>query len=413
MIGAPSQIDLFDYKPLLHKMHGKDLPPGILGDRIPSTSATQVTLPLVKSLTDFHQHGQSGMWMSDLLPYMSQVTDDLCMIRTMHTESVQHEPAQLFTHTGSEIPGRPTFGSWVSYGLGSTNENLPSFIVLMTKGREGGFNRLYSSGFLPSDNEGVQFRSGKNPVLHLTNPPGVDETMRRDQLDHLEQLQSESHDQWNDPAIKAKMAQYEMAYRMQTSVPEVMNVEGEPDHIYEMYGENSRKPGTFAANCLLARRLAERDVRFIQLYHGGWDHHANLPKQIRKRCKEVDQGSAALIKDLKQRGLLEDTLIVWGGEFGRTSFSQGELTNDNFGRDHHSDAFTVLLAGGGVKPGLTYGATDEFGCHITENPVHVHDLNATLLHSLGLDHKRLTYKFKGRRFRLTDVEGNVVKDILA
>ena len=278
---------------------------------------------------------------------------------------------------------------------------------------KGGFTRLYSSGFLPSDNEGVQFRSGKNPVLHLTNPPGVSDTIRRNQLDHLDALQEDSYDQWNDPAIKSKMAQYEMAYRMQTSVPEVMDVEGEPDHIYEMYGEDSRKPGSFAANCLLARRLVERDVRFVQLYHGGWDHHAYLPSQLKKRCKEVDQGSAALIKDLKQRGLLEDTLVIWGGEFGRTSFSQGELKKESFGRDHHSDAFTMLMAGGGVKPGLTYGKTDEFGCRIVENPVHVHDLNATLLHTLGIDHERLTYKFQGRRFRLTDVEGRVVNDLFA
>lgn len=412
MIGAPSQVDLFDYKPLLEKMHGEDLPAGVLGDRIPSTSATQATLPLVKSLGKFSQHGQSGMWMSDLLPHMSQLSDDICMIRSMHTESVQHEPGQLFTHTGSEIPGRPSFGSWVSYGLGSSNENLPAYICLMTKGKEG-FTRLLSSGFLPSEHEGVQFRSGKDPVLYLSNPPGVDDTLRRHQLDHLNDLQDINHEQWNDPMIKSKMAQYEMAFRMQTSVPEVMNVENEPDYIYEMYGEDSRTPGTFAANCLLARRLVERDVRFIQLYHSGWDHHSNLPRQLRKRCKEVDQGTAALILDLKQRGLLEDTLVIWGGEFGRTSFSQGQLTDDNFGRDHHADAFTVLMAGGGVKPGLTYGSTDEFGYHITSNPVHVHDLNATLLHVLGLDHEKLTYKFQGRRFRLTDVHGKVMNDILA
>lgn len=413
MIGAPSQVDMFDYKPLLHKMHGQNLPDGLLSDRVPSTSATQATLPLVRSLGEFAQHGQSGMWMSDLLPYMSQVTDEFCMIQSVHTESVQHEPGQMFTHTGSEIPGRPTMGAWVSYGLGSMNKNLPDFIVLMTKGNEGGFTRLYSSGFLPSEHEGVQFRSGKNAVLYLNNPPGVSDSLRRDQLDYLKKMQNGSLEQWNDPEIAAKMAQYEMAFRMQTSVPEVMDVEDEPDYIYEMYGEDSKKPGTFAANCLLARRLAERDVRFIQLYHGGWDHHSNLPKQLRKRCAEVDQGTAALIKDLKQRGMLEDTLIVWGGEFGRTSFSQGQLTEDNFGRDHHSDAFTILMAGGGVKSGLTYGATDEFGYYITENPVHVHDLNATIMHILGLDHEKLTYKYQGRRFRLTDVHGKVVKDILA
>ncbi|MCA6073749.1 DUF1501 domain-containing protein [Fulvivirga sedimenti] len=412
MIGAPSQIDLFDYKPLLHKMHGQELPDSVLGDRLTSTSATQATLPIVKGLVDFKQRGQSGMWMSDLLPYMSQTCDELCMVKSMFTESVQHEPAQMFTHTGSEIPGRPTFGSWVSYGLGTENENLPNYIVLMTKGNEGGFSRLYSSGFLPAEYQGVRFRSGKDAVLYLTNPPGVEEATRREQLDYLQKLQKNGYDEWEDPTITAKMAQYEMAFRMQTSVPEVMNVEEEPDYIYEMYGEDSKKPGTFAANCLLARRLAERGVRFIQLYHGGWDHHSNLPKGIRKRCQEVDQGSAALIMDLKQRGLLEDTLVIWGGEFGRTSFSQGELTKDNFGRDHHSDAFTILMAGAGVKKGFTFGETDDFGYHITENPVHIHDLNATLMHILGIDHERLTYKFQGRRFRLTDVHGKVVKDIL-
>jgi hypothetical protein len=319
----------------------------------------------------------------------------------------------MFTHTGSEIPGRPTFGSWVSYGLGSENQNLPTFIVLMTKGDEGGFPRLFSSGFIPAEYQGVRFRSGKNPVLYLNNPPGVDGNLRREQLDNLKKLQENSFDLYEDPDITAKIAQYEMAFRMQTSVPEVMNVEDEPDHIFELYGEDSKKPGTFASNCLQARRLAERGVRFIQLYHGGWDHHSNLPKQIKEKCKETDQASAALIMDLKQRGLLEDTLVIWGGEFGRTSFSEGELTMDNFGRDHHPDAFTVLLAGAGVKGGLTYGRTDDFGYHIVENPVHVHDLNATLLHILGIDHERLTYKFQGRRFRLTDVAGKVVKDILA
>jgi len=413
MIGAPSQLDLFDYKPLLEKMHGDDLPAGILGDRIPATSATQATLPLVKSLGKFEQHGESGMWMSDLLPHMSTVVDDLCMVQSVHTESVQHEPGQVFSHTGSELPGRPSMGAWISYGLGSMNENLPSFIVLMTKDNEGGFSGLYSSGFLASNHQGVPFRSGNDPVLYLSNPPGVSDDLRNTQLDNLKELYQDSMDQWNDPEIAAKMSQYEMAFRMQTSVPEVMDVKGEPDHIYQLYGEDSRKPGTYAANCLLARRLAERNVRHIQLYHGGWDHHENLPEQLKQRCKEIDQGTAALIKDLKQRGMLEDTLIIWGGEFGRNCFSQGQLTSDNFGRDHHADAFTVLMAGGGVKRGLTYGATDDFGYGITKNPVHVHDLNATILHTLGLDHERLTYKYQGRRFRLTDVHGKVVRDLLA
>ncbi|WP_242156300.1 DUF1501 domain-containing protein [Aestuariivivens sediminis] len=413
MIGAPSQLDLFDYKPILTKMHGVELPESVMGDRLTATAEAQATKPIVRPLYAFKQRGKSGMWMSDLMPYMAQITDELCMINSVYTESVQHEPAQMFTHTGSEIPGRPTMGAWISYGLGSENENLPSYIALMTKGNEGGSSRLLSSGFLPAEHQGVQLRSGKNPVLFLNNPPGVTEGMRRGQLDHLQQLQDQSYSTWEDASIKAKMSQYEMAFRMQTSVPEVMNIEGEPEHIYELYGEDSKKPGTFASNCLLARRLVERGVRFVQLYHGGWDHHSNLPKQIPKNCKDVDQGSAALIMDLKQRGLLEDTLVIWGGEFGRTSFSQGQLTRDNFGRDHHPDAYTMLLAGAGVKKGLTYGATDAFGYHIIENKVHVHDLNATIMHLMGLDHERLTYKYQGRRFRLTDVHGNLVKGILS
>ena len=368
---------------------------------------------MVGTRWNFKQHGNSGMWMSDLMPHMSKITDELCKIQSMHTASVQHEPAQMFTNTGSELPGRPSFGSWISYGLGSDNENLPAFIVLKTEGLEGGFAGLYSSAFLPAEHQGVRFRGGKDPVLFLTNPPGVSEAARREQLDYLKKMQEGAFEFWEDPSIKAKMAQYEMAFRMQTSVPEVVDTKGEPDYIYKQYGEDSKKPGTFASNCLLARRLAERGVKFIQVYHGGWDHHSELPKSIGKRAKEVDQASAALIMDLKQRGLLEDTLVVWGGEFGRTCFSQGELTKESFGRDHHPNAYTMLLAGAGVKKGLTYGRTDEFGYHVVENPVHVHDLNATLLHLMGLDHERLTYKFQGRRFRLTDVEGNVVKDILS
>jgi hypothetical protein len=413
MAGAPSQLDLFDYKPQLIKRDGQDLPSTVLGDRVTGTVAAQNSLPMVGTRWNFKQHGNSGMWMSDLMPNMSKITDELCKVQSMHTASVQHEPAQMFTNTGSELPGRPSFGSWISYGLGSDNENLPAFIVLKTEGLEGGFSGLYSSAFLPAEHQGVRFRGGKDPVLFLTNPPGVTEAAQREQLDYLKKMQEGALDFWEDPSIKAKMAQYEMAFRMQTSVPEVVDTKGEPDYIYEQYGEDSKKPGTFASNCLLARRLAERGVKFIQVYHGGWDHHSDLPKNIGKRAKEVDQASAALIMDLKQRGLLEDTLVVWGGEFGRTCFSQGQLTKDNFGRDHHPDAYTMLLAGAGVKKGMTYGRTDDFGYHVVENPVHVHDLNATLLHLMGLDHERLTYKFQGRRFRLTDVEGHVVKGILS
>ncbi len=412
MAGAPSQLDLFDHKPLLVKMNGKDIPQSVLGNRITGTAATQSSLPIVGSRRQFSQHGQSGMWMSDLMPHMAQVSDELCMINSMHTESVQHEPAQMFTNTGSELPGRPSFGSWISYGLGSDNENLPAFIVLKTPGLDGAFAGLYSSAFLPAEHQGVRFRGGKNPVLYLNNPAGISGELRREQLDYLQKLQADAYDAWEDPDIKAKMAQYEMAFRMQTSVPEAVSTEGEPDYIYEQYGPDSKKPGTFASNCLLARRMAERGVKFIQVYHGGWDHHYNLPKGIEKRTKETDQPSAALLMDLKQRGLLEDTLVIWGGEFGRTSFSQGQIKPDNFGRDHHPDAYTTILAGAGVKKGMTYGRTDDFGYHVVENPVHVHDLNATLLHLMGLDHEKLTYKFKGRRYRLTDVHGSVVKDIL-
>jgi uncharacterized protein (DUF1501 family) len=344
---------------------------------------------------------------------MSQVADEFCMVNSMYTESVQHEPAQMFTNTGSELPGRPSFGSWISYGLGSDNENLPSFIVLKTDGLEGGFAGLMSNAFLPAEHQGVRLRGGKEPVLYLNNPKGITEEIRRDQLDHLKKLQNQAFNTYQDPDIKAKIAQYEMAFRMQMSVPEVADATNEPDYIYEQYGPDSKKPGTFAANCLLARRLAERGVKFIQVYHGGWDHHNNLPKGIEKRTKETDQPTAALIMDLKQRGLLEDTLVIWGGEFGRTSFSQGELTKDNFGRDHHPDAYTMLLAGAGIKKGTTYGRTDDFGYHVVENPVHVHDMNATLMHIMGVDHERLTYKYMGRRFRLTDVHGQVMNDILS
>ncbi len=410
--GAPSQLDLFDYKPLLIKRNEEEMPSSILG-RVTGITESQSSLRIVGTRWDFKRHGQSGMYMSELMPHMSQLADELCMINSMYTESVQHEPAMMFNNTGSELPGRPSFGSWISYGLGSDNENLPSFIVLKTPGREGGFAGTYSNAFLSAEHQGVRLRSGKNPVLYLNNPKGVSEELRRDQLDYLGKLQSNAYEAWEDPDIKAKMAQYEMAFRMQTSVPEAVSVDKEPDYIHELYGPESKKPGTFAANCLLARRLAERDVKFIQIYHGGWDHHSSLPRSIAKMTKETDQASAALLTDLKQRGMLEDTLVIWGGEFGRTSFSEGQITKETFGRDHNPQSYTVLLAGAGVKKGLVYGKTDDFGYRVVENPVHVHDLNATLLHLLGLDHEKLTYKFKGRRYRLTDVHGKVVRDIIS
>jgi hypothetical protein len=414
--GAPSQLDLFDHKPLLQKMNGEDLPESIRkGQRLTGMTAGQARFPLAGTHFNFKQHGESGAWVSELMPYTSQIVDELCFVKSMYTEAINHDPAITFLQTGSQFSGRPSIGSWVSYGLGSDNENLPSFVVLVTKNKFGQplYSRLWGNGFLPSQHQGIQFRAGKNPVLYLNNPPGVSESGRKDQLDYLQQLEAINQQDVGDPEIQARMAQYEMAFRMQTSVPEIMNTDGEPDYIYDLYGEDSKTPGTFAANCLLARRLAERDVKFIQLYHQGWDQHGNLPKAIKWQCKETDQASAALIMDLKQRGLLEDTLVIWGGEFGRTNYSQGQLTADNYGRDHHPKCFTIFMAGAGIKKGMVYGSTDDFGYNVQTNPVHVHDFQATLMHLLGVNHEKLTFKYQGRRFRLTDVHGEVVRDILA
>jgi hypothetical protein len=414
--GGPSHLDLFDYKPTLNKMNGKELPGSIRGDgRVTGMSSGQNSFPVAGSHFSFKQHGHSGAWMSELMPYTSKIVDELCFVKSMHTDAINHDPAITFIQSGSQFPGRPSIGSWLSYGLGTDNENLPSFVVLVTQGQTGQpiYARLWGNGFLPSEHQGVQFRAGKNPVLYLSNPPGVEPESRREQLDYLSKLQEMQYDEFEDPDIKARIAQYEMAYRMQTSVPEIMDTTKEPDYIYDMYGADSRKPGTFAANCLLARRLAEKGVKFIQLYHRDWDHHGNLPNGLPVKCKETDQSSAALIKDLKQRGMLEDTLVIWGGEFGRTSYSQGKLTADNYGRDHHNKCFTIFMAGAGVKKGFSYGETDEFGYNVASNPVHVHDFQATLLHILGIDHEKLTHKFQGRRYRLTDVHGKVVRDILA
>jgi hypothetical protein len=353
--------------------------------------------------------------MSELMPYTSKIVDELCFVKSMHTDAINHDPAITFIQSGSQFPGRPSIGSWLSYGLGSDNENLPSFVVLVTQGKTGQpiYSRLWGNGFLPSEHQGVQFRAGKNPVLYLSNPPGVAPESRREQLDFLNKLQEIQYDEFEDPDIQARISQYEMAYRMQTSVPEIMDISAEPDYIYDMYGPDSRKAGTYAANCLLARRLAEKGVKFIQLYHRDWDHHGNLPQALPEKCKETDQSTAALIMDLKQRGLLEDTLVIWGGEFGRTSYSQGKLTADNYGRDHHPKCFTLFMAGAGVKRGFSYGATDDFGYNVVQDPVHVHDFQATLLHLLGIDHERLTHKFQGRRYRLTDVHGKVIQGIIA
>jgi hypothetical protein len=417
--GGPSQLELFDYKPMLTKMRGQDLPESIRkGQRLTGMTSGQESFPLADSLYKFKQHGQSGAWMSELLPYTSQVVDDLCIIKSMHTEAINHDPAITFFQTGSQQSGRPSMGSWLSYGLGSENENLPAFCVLLSRGTGRPFgqplySRLWGNGFLHSLHQGVQFRSGKDPVLFLNDPEGMSKMDRRNMLDKLEELNQKQYEEYGDPEIQSRIAQYEMAYRMQTSVPDLMDVSKEPDSIYRMYGPDATQPGTFAANCLLARRLAERGVRFIQLYHMGWDAHFNLPTQIKGQAKDVDQASAALITDLKQRGMLEDTLVIWGGEFGRTNYSQGVLTETDYGRDHHPRCFTIWMAGGGVKPGITYGETDEFGYNIIADPVHVHDFQATLLHQLGIDHERLTYKYQGRRFRLTDVHGKVIHDLLS
>ena len=415
--GGPSQMELFDYKPMLEKMHGEELPESIRkGQRLTGMTSGQKSFPLAGAPFSFARHGESGMWVSDLMPHTAKITDELCFIRSMYTEAINHDPAITFFQTGSQQPGRPCIGSWISYGLGSDNENLPTFCVLLSEGKGGGqplYSRLWGNGFLPSEHQGVQFRSGKDPVLYLNNPPSIEKHDRERQLAFLKRMHEMQYARLEDPEINTKIAQYEMAFRMQTSVPETMDISKEPDYIYDMYGPEAKIPGTYAANCLLARRLVERDVKFIQLYHQGWDHHGNLPNDIRKLAKSVDQPSAALIMDLKQRGLLEDTLVIWGGEFGRTNYSQGKLTKTNFGRDHHPRCFTIWMAGAGVKKGLVYGATDDFSYNITENPVHVHDFQTTMLHLLGVDHEKLTFKHQGRRYRLTDVHGKVVKDILA
>src|SRR5688572_9726715 len=415
MSGGPSQLDLFDYKPKLNEMNGQDLPESIrMGQRLTTMTSNQARLPMAGSAFKFARHGNSGAWVSELLPYTARMVDDLCIVKSLHTEAINHDPAITFFQTGSQMAGRPSFGSWLSYGLGSANENLPAFVVLISRDRidQPLYSRLWGNGFLPSIHQGVQFRSGKEPVLFLKNPDGISSASRRKMLDRLAELHALQFQDLGDPEINARVAQYEMAYRMQTSVPEVMDISQEPASVFELYGDEARQPGTFAANCLLARRLAERNVRFIQLYHPGWDHHGGLPRGIQRQCKDVDRGSFALITDLKQRGLLEDTLVVWGGEFGRTNYSQGKLTATDYGRDHHPRCFTGWIAGAGFKGGLSYGATDEFGYNVVENSVHVHDLQATLLHSLGVDHEKLTFKYQGRRYRLTDVHGTVVKDLL-
>lgn len=417
--GGPSQLDLFDYKPAMQAVHGTDLPDSIrMGQRLTTMTSGQDAFPVVASKFKFAQHGQSGAWLSELLPHTAKIADDMCIIKTINTEAINHDPGITYIQTGSQQPGRPSMGAWLSYGLGSDNADLPAFIVLISKGSskrdpQALFQRLWGAGFLPSEHQGVQFRSGEDAVLYLNNPPGIDQASRRRMLDALAELNYKAYNAFADPEIQTRISQYEMAYRMQTSVPDLMDISDEPEHILDMYGPDARKPGTYAANCLLARRLAERGVRFVQLYHRGWDQHENLPTDLALQCGDVDQASAALVMDLKQRGMLEDTLVVWGGEFGRTIYCQGKLTETNYGRDHHGRCFTMWAAGGGLRPGITYGETDDYSYNIVKDPVHIHDFNATLLHCLGVDHERLTYKYQGRDFRLTDVAGRVVHDLLA
>ncbi len=417
--GAPSQIDLFDHKPLLRKYHGQDLPDSVRkGQRITGMTSGQDRLPVAASLFKFQPHGHSGTELSELLPHTAKVVDDIALVKTVQTDAINHDPAITFIQSGFQQPGRPSMGSWVSYGLGSANRDLPGFVVLISQGSNLNqsqplFSRLWGSGFLPSRYQGVKFRSSDDPVLYLSNPQGIDASTRRSMLDAVSEINRLRSQEFGDPEIETRIAQYEMAYRMQSSVPELMDLSSEPDHVFERYGPDSRKPGTYAANCLLARRLAERDVRFVQLFHRGWDQHTDLPRDIRLQARDTDQASAALMMDLKERGLLDDTLVIWGGEFGRTVYCQGKLSETNYGRDHHPRCFTMWLAGGGIKPGVTHGQTDDYCYNVVEDPVHVYDLQATALHCLGLDHKRLTFKYQGRHFRLTDVHGEVVEPLLA
>ena len=417
--GAPSQLDLFDPKPKMAARFGEELPESIRrGQRLTGMTSSQTTFPVAPSKFRFAQHGKTGTWLSELLPHMATVADDIVVVKSMHTEAINHDPAITFIQTGSQVAGRPCMGSWVSYGLGSENQDLPAFVVLISRGSGRRFDqplydRLWGSGFLPSKYQGVKFRSDGDPVLYLSNPDGVTPSVRRSMLDDIAALNESNRKDFNDPEIATRIAQYEMAFRMQTSVPELTDLSKEPASTFELYGPDAKRPGSYAANCILARRMAERGVRFIQLYHMGWDHHESVPRQLPPQCVDTDQPSAALLKDLKQRGMLDETLVIWGGEFGRTIYSQGVLTKQTYGRDHHPRCYSLWVAGGGFKRGLSYGETDDYSYNIVDKPVHVHDLNATIMHCLGVDHTRLTYRYQGRDFRLTDVEGNVMKDLLA
>jgi len=432
MMGAPPQMDLLDYKPQMQGWYDKDLPESIRkGQRLTTMTSGQARFPIAPSIFKFDQHGRSGAWISELLPHTAKMVDDLAIVRSMHTEAINHDPAITYIQTGSQVPGRPSLGAWLSYGLGRVNENLPGYVVMHARSKfpeQSLFNRLWGTGFMPSEHQGVLLRSEGDPVLYLKNPAGVTGRDRRAQLDTLAAINLAHYKQFADPEILARIQQHELAYRMQTSVPELMDLTGESDATFELYGEEAKSAGSFAACCLNARRLAERGVRNIQIFHRGWDAHGSLPKEHESQCKDIDQASAALITDLKQRGMLDETLVVWGGEFGRTAYCQGKLTETNYGRDHHPRCFTTWMAGGGIKPGITYGRTDDYAYNITDadgnmirptkdkwtaGTMHIHDLNATILNQLGIDHRKLTYRYQGRDFRLTDVHGHVIKDLIA
>jgi hypothetical protein len=415
--GAPSQLETFDYKPLLTKMHGEELPESIRkGQRLTGMTSNQESFPLVGSAFNFSQYGQSGAWVSELFPNMASIVDEMCIIKSMHTEAINHDPALTFFQTGAQQGNRPSMGAWMSYGLGSENSNLPSYTVLLSRGRgngQGVYSKLWTNGFLDSVHQGVVFSSGEDPVLYLKNPEGHDKSSRRDMLDQLAQFNAQSFENFGDPEINTRIQQYEMSYRMQSAVPELTDLSKESDNTIKLYGPECLVPGTYAANCLLARKLSESGVRFVQLYHQGWDTHGNLASDMRMQAEDVDRASAGLIKDLKQRGLLDETLVIWGGEFGRTNFCQGKIDSENYGRDHHPKCFSLWMAGGGIKPGTVYGETDEFGYNITKDPVSVNDFHATILHLMGINHEQLTYKHLGRRYRLTDVAGQIVNGIIA
>ena len=413
--GGPPQLDLLDYKPQLRAHQGDDVPDSVFnGQRLTGMTAGQTSFPVAASTFDFHQHGESGLWLSEVMPHLGKVADDICVVKSLETEAINHDPAITFLQTGFQIAGRPSMGAWLSYGLGNANENLPTFVAMLSgNGGQPLYDRLWGAGFLPSEHQGVRFRSGKDPVLYLNNPAGMSSSLRRQTLDDLGKLNRLRLEATGDQEIEARIAQYEMAYRMQTSVPELTDVSDEPESTFRLYGDEARKPGTYAYNVLMARRLSERGTRFVQLFHRGWDTHGNLPNQLRARCQETDQASAALVTDLKQRGPLDETLVVWGGEFGRTVYCQGKLTAKTYGRDHHPRCFSIWLAGGGIKPGHSFGETDDYSYNITRDPISVHDLHATMLHLLGVHHEKLTFRFQGRHYRLTDVHGNVLRDLLA